>query len=72
MSKGDDLLAAVTAEDTLVDGVILVLNAGKADLATVRAQLAQAGLDLTAIDSAIALSNTSAQKLTDALAANVP
>ena len=72
MGKGDDLLAAVATCDTLVDGVILAWGANKADLATVRAQLVQAGLDLTAIDSAIATSNISAQKLTDALAANVP
>jgi hypothetical protein len=65
MAKIDDLLAAVTAEDTVVDSVITFLTDLHAQLVEARANANPAMLD-----QAIASINTQKQKIADAIVAN--
>lgn len=72
MSSADDLLAAITALDTRVDGVAALLAKLNALNLDIKSQLAAAQLDQSKIDQALAITSLDAQKLDDAIAANTP
>jgi len=78
-AKLDDLTAKVTAEETVIDSVVTLLNGLSAMIADLKAQLAAAGGDPAAIQAVVdgldALGgkvDADKQKLADAATANTP
>jgi hypothetical protein len=72
MASVQDVVNEITAERTVEDSVVALLDAIQAQLVDVKTQLANAGADASALDAVIAQLKANEQVLTDAVTRNTP
>jgi chromosome segregation ATPase len=72
MATVQDVINEITAERTVEDSVVALLDAIQAQLVDVKAQLAAGGTDASALDAVIASLKDNEAKLTDAVTRNTP
>jgi chromosome segregation ATPase len=72
MATVQDVINEITAERTVEDSVVALLDAINAQLTDVKAQLAAGGTDASALDAVIASLKDNEAKLTDAVTRNTP